>query len=293
MSENTPVVKPHDKLGEQVLAKVMEFQKNKSIALPDNYSPENALKSAMLILAETKNKAGDFALSFCTKESIASSLLDMVIQGLNPVKKQCYFIMYGKKLTCMRSYHGAVAVAKRVAGVKSIIANAIYEGDTFKFSVDPETGMKKITEHVQDLDKMDDSKVKGAYAMVHLETGERYAEIMNIAQIEQAWKQGQQKGDSATHNNFRAEMAKKTVIGRACKSLINTSDDSDVYEEQDFANIPIQELNEEIRDNANAETIAFSDATVLNEPAKAESKPATEPGADQPASKENKEPAPF
>lgn len=32
------------------------------------------------------------ALTVCTKDSIANSLLDMVVQALNPVKKQCYFI---------------------------------------------------------------------------------------------------------------------------------------------------------------------------------------------------------
>ena len=37
-------------ISEKVLAKVTEFQKNGALTLPKDYSPENALKSAFLIL---------------------------------------------------------------------------------------------------------------------------------------------------------------------------------------------------------------------------------------------------
>jgi recombination protein RecT len=37
-------------------------------------------------------------LQACTRDSIANALLDMAVQGLNPAKKQGYFIAYGKQL---------------------------------------------------------------------------------------------------------------------------------------------------------------------------------------------------
>ena len=38
---------------------------------------------------------------------------EATLQGLEVDKKQCYFIVYGDKLTMFRSYYGDVAVAKK------------------------------------------------------------------------------------------------------------------------------------------------------------------------------------
>ena len=81
-----------------VTARVREFQNKGELYFPSNYVPENALKSAWLTIQETEDKNRKPALEVCTKESIANALLSMVIQGLNPDKKQCYFIVYGNKL---------------------------------------------------------------------------------------------------------------------------------------------------------------------------------------------------
>ena len=75
-----------------------------------------------------KDKSGRPALEVCTRESIANSLLDMVVQGLSPAKTQCYFIVYGNKLQMNRSYFGTQAVLKRLTNVKDIWSNVIYEG---------------------------------------------------------------------------------------------------------------------------------------------------------------------
>lgn len=133
----------------------------------------------------------------------------MVVQGLSPMKKQCYFIVYGSKLTLQRSYLGTLAIAKRVGGVKTAIANCVYEGDEFIFSVDTQTGLKKIIKHEQTLEGLDANKVKGAYAILTTEDGRSIVEIMNFTQIKQAWMQGATKGGSPAHKNFGDEMAKK------------------------------------------------------------------------------------
>jgi len=96
-----------------VLSKIQKLQSNGEIYFPNNYSPENALKSAWLKLQETKDKNDKPVLQSCTQISIANALLNMVVQGLNPMKNQCYFIPYGNQLTLMRSYFGSIAVAKQ------------------------------------------------------------------------------------------------------------------------------------------------------------------------------------
>lgn len=216
-----------------VLSKIKDFEEAGELRLPANYSAVNALKSAWLILQDTKDRYDKPALMVCTKDSVANSLLDMVVQGLSPMKKQCYFIVYGNRLTLQRSYLGTLAIAKRVGGVLTAVANCVYEGDEFIFSVDPQTGLKKIVKHGQSLETLDANKIKGAYAILVTEDGRAIVEIMNISQIKQAWMQGATKGGSPAHKNFGDEMAKKTVIGRACKLLIGMSDDSALFDEPD------------------------------------------------------------
>ena len=228
--EKTSIQK-FENISEQVLSRIEQFQKDGSMILPKNYSVENHMKSAWLALQEVEDKEHHKALQICTKESIANSLLDMVLQGLSVSKKQGYFIMYGNKLIFQRSYFGTIALAKRAGGmVSEPVANVIYEGDDFQYEIDPKTAKVAIVKHSQKLENIDNSKIKGAYALVTLADGTTQVTIMSMQQIRAAWGQGATKGNSPAHKNFAEEMAKKTVIGRACKAIINSSDDAWLYD---------------------------------------------------------------
>jgi recombination protein RecT len=258
-------------VADAVLVKVAHFQQAKDIRLPADYSPENALKSAWLILLEVKDSSKRPVLEVCTKESIANALLNMVIQGLNPVKKQCDFIAYGDKLLMQREYHGTIALAKRFGGVKRVAANIIYEGDDFKYEVDPKTGIRKILKHDQSITNIDLNKIVGAYATLEIEGSDPYVEIMTMAQIRQAWNQGATKGQSPAHKNFPDEMAKKTVIGRACKLFITSSDDGALFEDNVISERdPIQTTADQRKTEAHKEELSiedeFSPAQVYDEP---------------------------
>jgi len=267
-------------ISDDVLNRINQFRETGELFFPKNYSPENAIKSAMLILQETKTKKEDGfpVLEYCTRESIANTLLEMVILGLSPLKKQCDFIAYGKKLSLQREYHGTIALAKRLGGVKETNANIIYEGDIFKYEVNPDTGKKKIIEHKQEFKNIDDSKILGAYAVLTFEDKETapYVEIMNMNQIRLAWLQGATKGQSPAHRNFPGEMAKKSVIGRACKLFISSSDDSTLAlaervsgkkeHEVEEADAEELEIQQEIEANANSEEIDFEKELTGKEP---------------------------
>lgn len=228
--EKTSIQK-FENISEQVLSRIEQFQKDGSMILPKNYSVENHMKSAWLALQEVEDKEHHKALQICTKESIANSLLDMVLQGLSVSKKQGYFIVYGNKLIFQRSYFGTIALAKRTGGIVSEpVANVIYDGDDFQYEIDPKTAKVAIVKHSQKLENIDNSKIKGAYALVTLADGTTQVTIMSMQQIRAAWGQGAMKGDSPAHKNFAEEMAKKTVIGRACKVIINSSDDAWLYD---------------------------------------------------------------
>lgn len=229
--QQTAVVK-YENISDQVLEKVNKFTADGGLILPKNYSVENNMKSAWLILQETLDRNNKPVLEVCTKASIANALFDMVLQGMAVSKNQGYFIAYGNKLEFQRSYFGTVALAKRVGGgiKREPVANVIYEGDEFVYTIDPETGLMKVIKHDQKIENIDDAKIKAAYAITTFEDGRTEVTIMTIDQIKKAWNQGATKGQSPAHKNFPAEMCKKTVIGRACKMVINSSDDAWLYE---------------------------------------------------------------
>ena len=230
MTPETTIKRFEPPMVEKVLTKVNSLKEIGGIALPPDYSAENALRSAWLILQDMKDRANLPVLKTSTPDSIANSLFNMVVQGLNPAKRQCSFILYGDKLTMQREYAGSIALARRYSAMKNIYAGVIYKGDVFEYAIDTTTGMKKITVHAQRMENLDDAKIMGAYAVVTFDDGSVNTEIMTMAQIQKSWEQGPTKGKSPAHSNFPGEMAKKTVINRACKLLIASSDDSVLME---------------------------------------------------------------
>ena len=258
-----------------VAEKVRKFQENGEINFPANYSPENAMKSAWLTLQSTKSKDDKPALEACTVDSIANSLLDMVVQGLTPAKDQGYFIVYGNQLTFQRSYFGTMAVCKRVTGAKDIVAQVVYEGDEFEYYL--EKGRIVIGKHVQKLGNVG-KKMVAAYCIVEFggDTPD-FVGLMTMDEIQKAWNMSTMKSNS-TRDNFPQEMAKKTVINRTCKTLINASDDSSLVIEH-FRNSDASThqamVQAEISENANQEPLDIEDAE-YSEPAPAKEPPQPE-----------------
>lgn len=244
-----------------VNSKLGELQKE-GLVVPPNYNASNALKSAFFKLQEVRDKSGKPALEVCTKESIANALLDMVVQGLSPAKTQCYFVVYGNKLQMQRSYFGTQAVLKRLSEVKDIWANVIYQDDEFDY--ENFRGRERLISHKTKLENRD-KEIVGAYAVILTADDEEILTVMTRKEIETAW--GQSKTGQAVHKKFPQEMAKRTVINRAAKAFINTSDDSDLlidainrtteneYENERKDITPDTETIKEIEQNANAEVI--------------------------------------
>lgn len=246
-----------DELSEQIKKK-----ESYGLTFPADYNPTNALMGAYLILRETTDKNGKSVLQTCSQSSIANALMDMVTMGLSMQKKQCYPIAYGGKLQCQVSYHGHKAMAHRY-GAKTINAEVIYEGDTFKYHI--ENGRKILDEHIQNFENIDLNKVKGAYCVITLADGSTYMEVMNIKQIKTAWKKGYgYKEGSGTHAEFSDMMAKKTVTSRACKQIVQQY--GDVFAVDAFENVESHENDDRIAEDVayeietNANTIEFIEA---------------------------------
>lgn len=249
MSENQVAVKKQSEITDQVFNKVQQLQDAGSLVLPKTYVAGNALKSAQLILAETKDKAGKLATEVCTKESVANCLLDMVKMGLEPSKKQCYFVIYGDKLQLMTSYFGKLAIAKRVADLEEVKAFVIYDGDEFEMEFNLDDLTMQLKTYKPNPLNVNLDKITGAFAIPIFKDGTRGDLVyMSYQQIKNSWNQGYAKGNSVAHKNFTDEMCKKTIITRVCKTLINSSDDGDLVDTYGATDeeIPVQQEQKEM-----------------------------------------------
>ena len=198
-------------------------EEDQGLALPAGYSLNNALKAAWFKLEGTKDRSGRPALKVCTNNSIGMALMDMAVQGLSPAKNQCYFIVYGNELQMQRSYFGTIAALKRLERVKDIDAQVVHEGDEFEIGAD-KVGRLVVKTYKPSFDNLD-KPIKGAFAFIELADGRVAYTVMTKKQIDTSWAQSRQHN---VQQKFGDEMAKRTVINRAAKMIINTSDDSDL-----------------------------------------------------------------
>lgn len=212
-------------LDEQVIGNLNRLQEQ-GLEMPPGYSPQNALKSAFFEL--TNSTSGNLLQAAANnhemKTSISNALLDMIIQGLSPAKKQCYFIKYGNKVQLMRSYFGTMAVLDRVTGGADITPVVVRQGDEFEVGMDgPNMIVRKHETKFENLD----NEIIAAYVVIKLANGKETTTVMTKKQIDQSWAKSKMKG-SGPQKEFPEEMAKRTVINRAAKTLINTSNDNDL-----------------------------------------------------------------
>ena len=251
------------------LSKQLQKKCEYGLSFPDDYNVANALTGAYLVLKETTDKSGKPILETCSQVSIANALMDMCVLGLNVQRKQGYFIAYGGKCQFQRSYFGNITIARRF-GLKDIHAEVIYEGDNFVYHI--EDGNKILDKHEQSIMNIDNDKIIGAYAVVIMQDGTKMLEVMNMKQIKQSWQQGYgYKEGSGTHSKFADQMAKKTVINRALKQIINTHGDVFVQEADErtedvdrMAQVEA-DVAYEIAENSNKEEFVIEEPPAIEE----------------------------
>lgn len=212
------------KLTDRVLDRINQMKTTQDLSLPRNYNASNALNAAFLELQKVQDRSHRPALEACTQDSIVKALLDMTLQGLSPAKDQCYFIVYGNELQMQRSYFGTVAAVKRLDGVQKVRAEVVHKDDDFEIGAndDMELVVKRFNPKFENQDK----PITGAFAIIKTDKGTDFT-VMTKKEIDQSWAQTRQKNNKV-QQNFSQEMAKRTVLNRAAKMFINTSDDSDL-----------------------------------------------------------------
>lgn len=152
-------------------------------------------------------------------EFLIEAIKNVALTGLtlNPELRLGYLIPYKGKITFRSSYMGKVDILIRSGIVKWIEANLVYEKDTFNVV----KGSKEEITHFPDVFASDRGGIKGGYWIATMPNGLKVFGVMSkndIDQIKQRSESAKSGGQTPWNTDYE-EMAKKTIINRAFKSL--------------------------------------------------------------------------
>ena len=159
-----------NQLTQSVMNKIADLQAHGGVTVPKGYSAANQIYLAFLKLTTMEDpKTGQLILPQVTPQSVANTLLTMCIKGLSLDKSQCAFIKRGGELTLQVQYQGNMMMAKRY-GAGDPQAQVIYKGDEFEFEINPRTGKKVVTKHLQKLENIkngdEGENILGAWCLI-------------------------------------------------------------------------------------------------------------------------------
>lgn len=161
----------------------------------------------------------------CEMKSLFLEFQKCAADGLLPDRKEAVITYrYNSKKGCnVAVYQPMIAGVKKLARnsgeVSSFTAQNVYEGEPFRIVL----GDDERIEHERKLDRIDDNKIIGSYAVVKLRDGSIIREFMSIAEIHKARNTNKDwaKGPWST---WPGEMCRKTVGHRIAKSIPRSSD---------------------------------------------------------------------
>ncbi len=262
---NNELVEMQKTLTEKVGRRVSQMEQE-GLALPKNYNYQNALKSAFFELDKvrgieqcTQASIANALLNMITQGlSPAKTQCYFIAYGNELQMQRSYFgtVAALKRLedidkisaevihegdvfeiganaemeTIVKTFEpkfenqdkpliGAFAMIKKTDGTVSFTIMTKKDGA----NAEMETIVKTFEPKFENQDK----PLIGAFAMIKKTDGTVSFTIMTKKEIDQSWRQSRNK-TNMVQQNFGQEMAKRTVLNRAAKMFINTSDDSDL-----------------------------------------------------------------
>jgi len=207
--ENAKPTTAIQKAQKSELAQLLEArQASLAQVLPKHITPERMVKVALLCCNQTP------ALKKCTPESVFLAVLQSAETGLElgSALGHAYLIPYGTEAKFMPGYKGLVDLVRRSGTVKDIQVEIVFAKDEFI----REGGFEPKFKHVPA--EGDRGAPRGAYCIFTFKDGGHQATYMTTAEINAIRDVvlSKQRGDSPWKNHW-SEMAKKTVVRRACK----------------------------------------------------------------------------
>lgn len=179
---------------------------------------QGPIKADTLIRAALLQISMTPALQKCDKMSIVQGVMQAASLGLlvgGPAGEAALVPRKGKAaLTPM--VRGLVTLALRSGTVLGVQAATVIDGDKFKVY----RGTRNEIIHEPDIDaddRADDTKIKHAYAIFHMQGGVTVWDTMNRKEIERVRAVSEAKNADTPWFKWWGEMAKKTIVKRTSK----------------------------------------------------------------------------
>lgn len=174
--------------------------------------PDIFLRSVMMAMRQTP------ALVTCTPQSIIIAVAQACALGLPPNTPLglSYLVPFKDNCQLIPGYKGLVRLAIQSGEVTDVQPRVVYQGQPFKIKY----GLHEDIDHEPIEVDFSDDKIVGAYAVAKLANGEKKFDFMYKQEIDKIRARSMAaKGSSSPWHTDYAEMAKKTVIKRLCKTL--------------------------------------------------------------------------
>ncbi len=238
------------------------------------------------VLEEQFNREAGFAiqafrqnpyLASMDKQSIRDAVVNVALTGLtlNPELKLGYLIPYKGKLFFRSSYMGKREILLRSGMVKDIWCELVFSNDLFHVEAGTDRGIVHKPKYFEDR-----GTLVGGYWCAILQNGERPFGVMAKAEIDAISQRSEsvKSGKSSPWLSDYNEMAKKTLINRAFKSLPKTGISDDclraIEADSDLDNREIEDIvNREQEDDPLADDAPYAEEVMTH--------PESDNGADE------------
>ncbi len=215
----------------------------------DRFVERYAMQTSLLLM-------GDAKLRNCTQISIIEAVLRVAETGLSLAKTagEAYLVPFQDRknnvtvATFMPGYRGLIRLATQAGTLLAIRSGVVYKGDRFTANLGT---AQRIDHEPGPAYGESDEQITHVYAVLSYRGGVDAVEVMTRSQVERIRRGGNAANGPAWRNHW-GEMARKTVIRRAIKSVPSSTDeyamarlysavDSDVrasgYDEADLAEL--------------------------------------------------------
>jgi len=207
------------KLATAGTSKAMTIHDQKSSMIPQfamllNGNTEKAERAFRIAVTEYNKSA---SLQQCDRKSFWGCVINAVQMNLEPGPLgYAYLIPYKGICTLQIGYKGMLELVSRSEKVDSVYAYPVYKGDRFKFTL----GSNPNIDHTPDIEaSTTDIDIIAFYAVAHIKgCSIPRIEVMSRNQVDAIRKRAQ-AGNSGPWVTDYAEMGRKTVLKRLCKTL--------------------------------------------------------------------------
>jgi len=180
-------------------------------ALPDPTKLDRFCRNAMTALAKAPE------LTECKVESVLMALYHTASLGLElgPLQ-EAHLVKFGGDAQLIIGYKGLLKLARNSGEITNIYAAAVYREDAFVWT----QGTSPRLDHTPSLTgARNDSDLIAFYAVAFLRGSDTpQVEVMTLAEVNKV-RQSSRSGNGGPWKQWFAEMGKKTVLRRLCKTL--------------------------------------------------------------------------